>query len=172
ELSQVAGDELPLELKSDEEEEDREQPIGRPGADAETQVPRLVADFEIPEGEVGLRPWRIGPKYGESGECHQQDATDGLFAEDLGDPKRFRPGRGWEDVTDSSKAGGEFCHQNAFGSSRRSSSTRLPDTPPSTLRHHGSAQLCEPLNLDGRSEDKHFVAFVEHSVRLRSSPRP
>jgi hypothetical protein len=46
-VAELAGDELLFQLETDDEEEDREQPVGRPGPDAEVQVQTLG-----PEGEI------------------------------------------------------------------------------------------------------------------------
>ena len=46
-VAQVARDELALELQADDEEEDRQQPVGRPRRDAQMQMQRLRADREF-----------------------------------------------------------------------------------------------------------------------------
>jgi hypothetical protein len=61
EPAQIGADELALELESDEEEEDREQPVGGTCAEAEAQVPRLVAEFEVADREVGLESAAAAP---------------------------------------------------------------------------------------------------------------
>ena len=46
-VAQVAGDELALELQPDDEEEDRQQPVGGPRRHAQVQMQRFGADREL-----------------------------------------------------------------------------------------------------------------------------
>jgi hypothetical protein len=55
-IAQIAGDELALELQSDDEEEDRQQAVGRPRRDAQPQVQRFGADRELGHRLIGVRP--------------------------------------------------------------------------------------------------------------------
>ena len=48
-FAQVAGDELPLELQPGDEEEDREQAVGGPGAQRQVQVQGRRADAGVAE---------------------------------------------------------------------------------------------------------------------------
>ena len=50
-IAQVARDELALELEAGQEEEDRQQPVGRPVSDAEVQVQGLDADLEVAQAK-------------------------------------------------------------------------------------------------------------------------
>ncbi len=54
ELPQVARHELALEFQAHQEEEDGQEAVGGPGAQAEFEVPRFVADPEVPQGEVAV----------------------------------------------------------------------------------------------------------------------
>ena len=73
--------EFGLQLHPDEEEEDREQPVGGPGAQAQLQVPRREADLDVSESEVRVREWRVRPD--EGGECgdDEESAADGVLAQ-------------------------------------------------------------------------------------------
>ena len=86
EVPQITRDELAFELQAHEEEEDGEQPVRGPGAEAELQVPRLVADLEVTEGEVALRKGRVGPDEGDDSGNHEEDAGHGLAAQDVLEP--------------------------------------------------------------------------------------
>ena len=66
-VAQVAGDELPLELQAGDEEEDRQQAVGGPGAQGQVQVQRLRADLGVPQRRVAGRPGRVGPDQREHG---------------------------------------------------------------------------------------------------------
>ena len=90
-IAQVAGDELPLELQPGDEEEDRQQPVGGPGAQRQVQVQRGRADavsrsaaYDV--GHGGVRPHQRDHRGDE-----QQRPADRLLAQDLGDPRAPRP---------------------------------------------------------------------------------
>ena len=61
-VAQVAGDELALELQSGDEEEDRQQPVGRPGAQGQVQVQRRRADAGVAQGLVAGAPRGSWPR--------------------------------------------------------------------------------------------------------------
>ena len=90
-VTQVACDELALEFQPDDEEEDRQQPVGRPRRNAQVQMQRLRPDRELRHRAVGVRPRRVRPHQCRTGGGQQQHAADGLLAEDLGEPLRLRP---------------------------------------------------------------------------------
>src|SRR3712207_7797130 len=48
-----------------DEEEDRQQPVGSPGAQRQVQVQRGRADGEADQRLVPVRPRRVGPEQGE-----------------------------------------------------------------------------------------------------------
>ena len=125
EVPQVTRDELALELEAHEEEEDREQPVRGPGAEAEVQVPRLVAHVEVPQREVALRKGGVGPDDGEDGGDHQEDAGHGLAAQDVLESGEgaargvVRLARGLRMVEETGlrdEAGGLFLHHGLRGS--------------------------------------------------------
>ena len=60
-VAQVAGHELALQLQTGDEEEDGQQPVGRPGAEAQVEVQRLRPDDEVAQVVVGRRPRAVGP---------------------------------------------------------------------------------------------------------------
>jgi hypothetical protein len=87
-VAEVAGDELALELQAGDEEEDRQQAVGRPGAQRQVQVqPEEVgrADDGVAERLVGTRPWGVRPDQRDQGADHQEDPADGLLAQDPGE---------------------------------------------------------------------------------------
>ena len=125
-VAQVAGDELPLELQPGDEEEDRQQAVGRPGAQRQVQVQRARPDREVPQAGVGAGPGRVRPDQRDHGGGQQQRPADGLPAQQRGDPGGLGPGaaredrRGWVGVL---VIGMSFRGRSA------SSPTRLPGTP-------------------------------------------
>ena len=90
-VAQVARDELALELQADDEEEDRQQPIGSPRRDGQMQMQRLRTDREFRHRAIALRPRRIRPHQRRRGRGEQQHAADRFLAQDLGEPPRLRP---------------------------------------------------------------------------------
>ena len=52
-IPQITGDELALELQSDDEEEDRQQAVGGPRRDGEVQMQRFRADREFGHRLIG-----------------------------------------------------------------------------------------------------------------------
>ncbi len=65
-LRERAEDELVLQLQPDDEEEDREQAVGRPDAQREVQVEGDRADLEVDEVEVRVAPTGSWPTPGRS----------------------------------------------------------------------------------------------------------
>ena len=66
-VPQVAGDELALELQPGDEEEDRQQPVGRPGRQRQVQVQRRRPDLGVEQREVAVRPGRVRPDHRDDG---------------------------------------------------------------------------------------------------------
>ena len=89
-VPQITGDELALQFETDQEEEHRQQPVGRPVPDRQPQVQaeEITAEFEIPQPEVGLRR-EVGAQHrGESGR-QEQEPTGGLPSQNLLDPEEL-----------------------------------------------------------------------------------
>ena len=84
-LPEVPGNEFLLEFQAHQEEEDRQQPVGRPGSDAQVKVPGFIAEGEVPEREVAFRRRRVGPDEGGYGGDEQQNAAHGFLAQDFPD---------------------------------------------------------------------------------------
>ena len=112
-LAQIAGDKLVLQLQPDQEEEHRQQAVGRPRAEAEVQVERLGSDGEVTQAEVGGRRRGVGPDQGDDGRGDQQQAAGGFAAENLADAQRLGVAGAGEDTA------GQGGHQRPFGSSVR-----------------------------------------------------
>jgi hypothetical protein len=89
ELAQVAGDELLLQFQPDEEEEDGEQPVGCPLSEAQVQMPRLIADPEVPKREVAVGCRRVRPDDRDHRGQYQQRTADRLLPEDRADAHCF-----------------------------------------------------------------------------------
>ncbi len=102
-ITQIARDELALEFHPDHEEEDRQQPVGRPGREAEVQMQRFRSDHELREPVIGLRPRRIRPSQRQARRDQQQYPADRLLAQDLGEALRLGPGTAGQQA----QAGGE-----------------------------------------------------------------
>ena len=126
-VAQVTGDELALEFQPDDEEEDRQQPVGRPRRDAQAQMQRLRADRELRDRVVGVRPRRVGPHQRRARGDQQQDAADGLLAQDLGEPLGLRPRPAGQQATADLVVA--IAHRVLPGSAVHRSPTRLPGTP-------------------------------------------
>ena len=77
--AQRPEDELVLELEADDEEEHREQAVGRPDRQRQVQVQRLGADRRGREGVVRLPPRGVRPHQREDRRAEQQDAAHGLL---------------------------------------------------------------------------------------------
>ena len=82
-LRERAEDELVLELEPDDEEEHRQQAVGRPDSQREVEVQRDWADLEVHEGEVRVGPRGVGPHQCDCRGDQQQHAADGLVAQAL-----------------------------------------------------------------------------------------
>jgi hypothetical protein len=84
-VTQVAGDELALELQAGDEEEDRQQAVGGPLRHRQVEVQRGRPEGVVGDRLVGAGPRRVGPDHGDQSGADQQQATGGLGAQDLGD---------------------------------------------------------------------------------------
>ena len=91
-VAEVACDELALELQPGDEEEDREQAVGRPGGQGQVQVQGARPDHEVTEVVVRLRPGTVRPDDRDDGPEEQQQATGGLGAQDARDPGALQEG--------------------------------------------------------------------------------
>ena len=85
-IAQIAGDELALELQSDDEEEDRQEAVGRPRRDAQPQMQRFGAERELRHRLIGVRPRRISPPDSHSRCDEQQHAANGFLTQNPGEP--------------------------------------------------------------------------------------
>jgi hypothetical protein len=89
-FTQVTCDELALEIEA-REEEDREQPIGRPRRQGEVEVQGRRTEGQPPEGDVARAPRRVGPAQRHDGRTDQQEPADGLDAYEVTDSSGPRP---------------------------------------------------------------------------------
>ncbi|MPM31613.1 hypothetical protein SDC9_78169 [bioreactor metagenome] len=80
EAAQIAGDELAFELQPDEEEEHRQQAVGRPRAHAQVEVPGRVADGQVTQREIAVGGRGVRPDQGQRRHPDQQPAAHGLLA--------------------------------------------------------------------------------------------
>ena len=81
---QLAEEELALDLKADDEEEDRHEPVVDPVQHAQIEVVFGGADGQF-EGErrfVASRPGAVGEHHGKHGKEEQQDAARRFMAEE------------------------------------------------------------------------------------------
>jgi len=79
-FTQVTCDELALELEARDEEEDREQPIGRPRRQGEVEVQGRRTEGQPPKGDIARAPRRVRPAQRHDGRTDQQEPADGLDA--------------------------------------------------------------------------------------------
>ena len=89
-VAQVAGDELALELQAGDEEEDGQQPVGGPGAEAEVEVQgrradRVVAQVDRRRPATGVFAQTSAIVAADD----QQQPAGGLGAQDVGDRGRL-----------------------------------------------------------------------------------
>ena len=90
-ITQISCDELAFEFQADDEEEDRQQSVGRPRRNGQAQMQGFRADRKLRHRAICVSPWRVGPhQRGTRGE-EQQDAANGFLAEYLGEALRLRP---------------------------------------------------------------------------------
>ena len=84
-VAQLPGDQLALELDAGDEEEDGEQPVGRPVLDGQVEAERGGAEVEVADGLVAVAERGVRPdQRGDRGD-QQQDAADGLGAQRVRD---------------------------------------------------------------------------------------
>ena len=126
-VGEVPGDELTLQLDAGDEEEDREQPVGRPRAEGEIEVQRRRADDGVAQRRIRLSPRRIGPDERGDRSDEQDGATDGLGAEQVGDVARLAPGAAAEERRLA--RAGVVAHRWSLRSRCHRTPTRLPGTP-------------------------------------------
>jgi hypothetical protein len=90
-ITQIARHELALELQPRDEEEDRQQPVGRPGGEGQVEVQCCGPDAQ--PGEVGVRgaPRRVGPEQRQRRRGDEQQSAGGLGAQQVADAARLRP---------------------------------------------------------------------------------
>ncbi len=93
-IPEIALRQLALQLEPDDEEEDRQQPVGRPGRQVEVEVERSRADDRGLHRLVRLPPGRVGPDQSHHGGADEQQTADGLGAEGVGDEPDLGPGLG------------------------------------------------------------------------------
>ena len=104
-LAQVPGDELALELEARDEEEDRQEPVGGPGAERQVQVQRRGSDPGVAQGRVAARPRGVRPDEGHGRRAEQEGATDGLAPEHRGDAAGLGPGSATEEAGGGTRHG-------------------------------------------------------------------
>ena len=91
-VAQVARHELAFQLESGDEEEDREQPVGGPGAQREVQMQTGGSHSPLGEGDVGVPPGGVRPDQCEYGRADQQQPAHGFGAQHVPDPAHLGPG--------------------------------------------------------------------------------
>src|SRR5262249_49152641 len=69
-----------------DEEEDGEQSICGPGAEAEVEVERLRPDLVVAQLQIRLPPPRVRPHGRGNRAGDEQESAGGLRAQDVGDP--------------------------------------------------------------------------------------
>ncbi len=77
--AQAAQDELVLELEAGDEEEHREQAVGRPHRQRQVEVQRRGPDHDLGQGVVALAPRRVGPDQRDHRGEEQERAADRLL---------------------------------------------------------------------------------------------
>ena len=84
-ITQLALDELPLDLQADDEEEDRHQPFVHPLF--EVEVDRMAAErdrqMRVPQLEVGLLPRRVRPDESGDRRDDEDDSARTLRVEEV-----------------------------------------------------------------------------------------
>ena len=83
--AQLAVDHLTLELEADHEEEDRQEPVGRPLRDGEVEVQRSGADDELAQLLVPVPGGGVCPHQRHDGTQQQQDRAGVLGAQVVGE---------------------------------------------------------------------------------------
>ena len=92
-VAQVAGDELALELEPGDEEEDRQQAVRRPRRPGSGRRCSACGPTRCSRSDsYAVGPRGVGPDERDDRSDQQQGAADRLLAEDVGDPRRLRPG--------------------------------------------------------------------------------
>ena len=90
-IAQVTGDELAFQLQAGDEEEDREQSVGRPLAHAEVQMQRGGPETRVSQVPVRVAPRGVRPDQREHRRPEQQHPTDRLGTQDVADPADLGP---------------------------------------------------------------------------------
>src|SRR5690606_36995178 len=80
-VTQRAGDELLLELQTDDEEEDGEQPVGGPGGEAEVEVEACRSEGDTGQVRVDRPPGGVGPHEREQRRREEDHPGEGLVAQ-------------------------------------------------------------------------------------------
>lgn len=83
-VAQFTRDEFALELDSRDEEEDREQSVGRPVRHGQMEAERLRPEMEVADGRVA-RCEGVRPDEGGHGGDQEDDSADGLRTQGLGE---------------------------------------------------------------------------------------
>ena len=95
--AQLADEELALELEPGDEEEDREQAVGRPVPERQPQVAPLGPHVGVSQGLVGLAPRAVREDQRRDRGTEQQGPADRLGAQRLGDVLALGPRRTTQD---------------------------------------------------------------------------
>src|SRR5690606_18679247 len=80
-VTQRAGDELLLELQTDDEEEDGEQPVGGPRGEAEVEVEACRSEGDTGQVRVDRPPGGVGPHEREQRRREEDHPGEGLVAQ-------------------------------------------------------------------------------------------
>ena len=92
-------DELMLEFKSGDKEEDGEETVGGPCRQTQVEPQSLGADRDGTEVEVGIPPGGVGPDEGDDGGDQQEDPADGLAAQCAQEPDALGQARSLEGIS-------------------------------------------------------------------------
>ena len=179
-VAQVAGDELTLELEADDEEEDRQQAVRGPLAQAQVQVQRdaeqrdrLGDRLEVADRLVGAGEGGVGPDDRDGRADDEQQASGGLRPQHLGDAAGLQERASAEEPR--LRVGAVVAHPGGVGlawvgrgsgrvgrahwtpwrvtGSTTYVPTRLPGSPAFTLPREGvtpAVEVRRPAHLDQR----------------------
>ena len=94
--AQVPDEELALELEPGDEEEDRQQAVGRPVPHGEPQVAPLRPEVGVAQRRVGVAPRAVGEEHGRDRREEQEGPAGRLGAQGARDELRLGPRRAAE----------------------------------------------------------------------------
>jgi hypothetical protein len=123
-VAQIARHELPLELQTRDEEEDREQAVGSPLREGQVEVQPRRAEPDLTERGAGI-PHGEFAQASADGRHDEQQPAYGLRPKNLGDPACLGPGAAVEEAT-----GGTRTPSSHFGAIVLSATLRNSTTVP------------------------------------------